>query len=227
MPDGLYELWVGYNSPFGFKGYDYQVDSVTGSGGFDGTGSSLGRRPRRLVRVSPARRTRCASIAAGATTTSTISSSARTRRRHCCRLPNQLVDPQADRPTQMLMNYLVSQYGQKTLSGLQHNSSDNLSFPVADYLSKSGGVVPAIRGSDLIDYSPSRIAFGENPQNETEQTITWAKQTGGVVTVMWHWNAPANLINTPGKEWWRGFYTDATTFNLPARSTIPTAATTS
>ena len=39
-PDGLYELWVGYNSPFGFKGYDYSVDGVTGSGGFDGTASN-------------------------------------------------------------------------------------------------------------------------------------------------------------------------------------------
>jgi mannan endo-1,4-beta-mannosidase len=39
--------------------------------------------------------------------------------------------------------------------------------------------------------------------------------------VMWHWNAPANLINQPGKEWWRGFYTDATTFNLPAALANP------
>ena len=23
VPDGLYDMWVGYNSPFGFKGYDY------------------------------------------------------------------------------------------------------------------------------------------------------------------------------------------------------------
>ena len=26
VPQGLYELWFGYNSPFGFKGYDYQVN---------------------------------------------------------------------------------------------------------------------------------------------------------------------------------------------------------
>ena len=38
---------------------------------------------------------------------------------------------------------------------------------------------------------------------------------------MWHWNAPANLINTSGKEWWRGFYADATTFNLPAALANP------
>ena len=38
----------------------------------------------------------------------------------------------------------------------------------------------------------------------------------------WHWNAPANLVNTPcgsncgpnDYPWWRGFYTQGTTFNL-------------
>jgi mannan endo-1,4-beta-mannosidase len=214
VPDGLYELWVRYNSPFGFKGYDYQVDAATGSGGFDGTGSTEWKFDRTgAFELTGAQNNlrlyrgwgwyNVDSFELRPYTPPTL-------------LPvsNRLVDPLADRPTQMLMNYLVSQYGQKTLSGLQHNSSDNLNFPVAAYANMSGGVAPAIRGSDLIDYSPSRRAFGENPQNETEQTIAWAKQTGGVVSVMWHWNAPANLINTPGKEWWRGFYSDATTFNL-------------
>ncbi|MGD9634202.1 MAG: glycosyl hydrolase [Pirellulales bacterium] len=224
VPDGLYELWVGYNSPFGFKGYDYSVDGVTGSGGFDQTASN-GWSTDRAGTFSLTGDTNTLRINRGwgwynvdyfelrPFTPPTL-------------LPvtNQLVDPEADRRTQMLMNYLVSQYGHKTLSGLQHNSSDNLSFPVSQYLSQSGGVVPAIRGSDLIDYSPSRVAFGENPRNETEQTIAWAKQTGGVVSVMWHWNAPANLINQPGKEWWRGFYTDATTFNLPAALANPSGS---
>ena len=131
VPDGLYELWVGYNSPYGFKGYDYQVDSVTGSGGFDGTGTINGASTAPACSASPAR-TNTLRINRGwgyynvdyfelrPYTPPTL-------------LPvsNQLVDPQADRPTQMLMNYLVSQYGQKTLSGLQHNSSDNLTFPVS------------------------------------------------------------------------------------------------
>jgi hypothetical protein len=37
----------------------------------------------------------------------------------------------------------------------------------------------------------------------------------------WHWNAPANLIDQPGNEWWRGFYTTATTFNLPGALANP------
>ena len=219
VPDGLYEMWVGYRSEYGEKGYTYQVDGTIGNGMFDqsntftadlaglfnmtGGVNTLGIRENwgfydvDYFEFRPY-------------TPPTL-------------LPvsTQLVDPQADRRTQMLMNYLVSQYGHKTLSGLQHNSSDNYSFPIQNYLGQSGGVVPAIRGSDLIDYSPSRIAFGENPQNETEQTIAWAKQTGGVVSAMWHWNAPANLINQPGKEWWRGFYADSTTFNLPGALANP------
>ncbi|HMO84894.1 MAG TPA: glycosyl hydrolase, partial [Lacipirellulaceae bacterium] len=109
----------------------------------------------------------------------------------------------------------------KTLSGQQHQSSQNLAFPVASYLSKSGGIVPAIRVGDFMDYSPSRIQFGSNPRNESEQTIAWAKQNGGIVSMSWHWNAPTNLVNAGAWPWWRGFSTTATTFNLPAALANP------
>jgi mannan endo-1,4-beta-mannosidase len=119
------------------------------------------------------------------------------------------------------MNYLTSQYGKKTLSGQHHEQSQNLSFPVQNYLNKSGGLIPAIRSSDFIEYSPSRIQFGANPNSESEQSIAWAQQTGGIVSMMWHWNAPTDLINQPGQEWWRGFYADATTFDLPGALANP------
>lgn len=219
VPAGLYEMWVGYRSPFGPKGYDYWVDSESGSGTFDqsttfaedfaglftlgagtntfGLGEGWGYydvdyfefRPYQPPPLSP--------------------------------VAPKLVDGQASYNTQVLMNYLQGQYGHKTLSGQQHEVSDNKSFPVPNYLSRSGGIVPAIRGSDFIDYSPSRVAFGENPQHETEQTIAWAQETGGIVTMMWHWNAPADLVNQPGSEWWRGFYTFATTFDLPGALANP------
>lgn len=232
VPDGLYELWVGYNSEFGFKGYDYLVDGVGGSGGFDQT-STNGWSADRAGVFNLTGATNSLQVNRGwgwynvdyfelrPFTPPTL-------------LPvtAQLSDPQADQRTQMLMNYLVSQYGHKTLSGLQHNSSQNLSFPVANYLSQSGGVVPAIRGSDLIEYSPSRIEFGSNPRNESEQTIAWARQNGGVVSVMWHWNAPANLTDDPcgsncGPDdypWWRGFYTPGTSFDLPGALANPSGS---
>ncbi|HEY6565060.1 MAG TPA: glycosyl hydrolase, partial [Pirellulaceae bacterium] len=38
-----------------------------------------------------------------------------------------------------------------------------------------------------------------------------------------HWNAPSGLLNTPGHEWWRGFYTDSTTFDIQAALADPTS----
>ncbi|MEX2091953.1 MAG: glycosyl hydrolase [Pirellulales bacterium] len=228
VPDGLYELWLGYNSPFGFKGYDYQVDGVSGSGGFDGNGTLFGVDRAGTFDLTGASNMLRINRGWGwynvdyfelrpFTPPTLLPVSA------------QLVDPRADRRTQQLMNYMVSEYGHKTLSGQQHQSSQNLSFPVANYLSKSGGIVPAIRGGDFIDYSPTRRQYGSNPNNESEQTIQWAKDNGGVVSMMWHWNAPANLVNTPcgsncGENdwpWWRGFYTQGTTFDLPAALANP------
>jgi mannan endo-1,4-beta-mannosidase len=42
-----------------------------------------------------------------------------------------------------------------------------------------------------------------------------------VQALCWHWNAPTNLLNTPNQEWWRGFYTHATTFDIAATLANP------
>lgn len=227
VPAGLYEMWVGFRSQFGEKGYTFRVNGETGSGMFDqstawstdragvfsipGGTSTLGIqhnwgyydidylefRPFTPPTLSP--------------------------------VSTQLIDDQASPRTQWLMNYLNSQYGEKTLSGQQHSVSQNLPFPGNTYLSKSGGLLPAIRGSDFMEYSPSRLQFGSNPRNETEQTIFWAQQTGGLVSMMWHWNAPDDLVNTPCGQscgendwpWWRGFYAQGSNFNLPAALANP------
>ena len=47
------------------------------------------------------------------------------------------------------MNYLTGIYGQYTLAGHQHNSSQNLAFPSSTYLNLSGGLKPAIRSFRL------------------------------------------------------------------------------
>jgi mannan endo-1,4-beta-mannosidase len=39
---------------------------------------------------------------------------------------------------------------------------------------------------------------------------------GHAISMCWHWNAPTNLLNTPGHEWWSGFYTHATTYDIAA-----------
>ena len=74
-----------------------------------------------------------------------------------------------------------------------------------------------------MDYSPSRVAFGSKPENLTEHWIGAAK-SGQILTLSWHWNAPKDLINDEnhvnerGQKvnalWWRGFYTEATRFDV-------------
>lgn len=147
-------------------------------------------------------------------------------------VPAHLSDPLATQNAQMLMNYMTGIYGQKTLAGHQHEESENLPFPSSTYLNMSGGLKPAVRASDLIEYSPSRIANGSNPNNETEQSIAWAKQNNGIISMSWHWNAPANLVNTPcGNNCgdndyprWRGFNAKGTTFDLTGALAHPSGS---
>ncbi|HYO24389.1 MAG TPA: glycosyl hydrolase, partial [Lacipirellulaceae bacterium] len=219
VPNGLYEMWVGYRSPFGEKGYNFQVDGSAGSGMFNQS-SSFSTDRAGLFNLTAATNTFQISQGWGYYDIDYVEF-----RPFVPPAPDpisaRLVDPLADSRTRVLMSYLAEQYGKKTIAGQQHNGSQNLPFPGQSYLDRSGGLTPALRSSDFIEYSPSRGAFGSQPRNETEQSIAWAQQTGGIVSMLWHWNAPANLVNQPGQEWWRGFYTTATTFNLPGALANP------
>ncbi len=230
VPDGLYEMWVGYRSPYGQKGYNYRVDSETGSGMFDQSSTFT------------ADRAGVFNVTGGLNTLAIYQSWGYYDVDYFEFRPftppaiqpvsSQLVDPLAGQNTQLLMNYLTGIYGSKTLAGHQHQNSQNLPFPSSTYLNLSGGLKPAIRASDFIEYSPSRIAYGANPNNESEQSIAWAKQNNGIVSMSWHWNAPANLVNTPcgsscgpnDYPWWRGFYTQGTTFDLPGALANPSGS---
>ncbi len=123
-------------------------------------------------------------------------------------VPATLVDTQATFATLMLMKALVSDYGQHTWAG-QHDSSE------ISYIQGQTGRKPAIVEGDLIDYSPSRVQYGGMPANYTESYIA-LQSAGHVLGLCWHWNAPTNLINTMDHEWWRGFYTHSTTFDVAA-----------
>jgi mannan endo-1,4-beta-mannosidase len=206
VPPGLYELWVGYSAPFGKKGYGVGVGSEKGQGWMDAT-----------VNTFAADRAGLFEVGAGPTTLEIRSEWGYYHvdylelRPATPRTPQPvtplLSNPRATGPARHLMHYLTGIYGDKTLSGQQGPIN-------SQYLAMSGGLAPAVSGSDLIEYSPSRLQRGSNPNNETERMIDWTRQTGGIATMMWHWNAPTGLIDQPGREWWRGFYTNATTFNF-------------
>ena len=121
------------------------------------------------------------------------------------KVENVLVTPEPSVEALALHQFLIDQYGSKILSGQQ-------TLQEALQLGWTYGKLPAIAGFDLIDYTPSRTERGTSSR-EVEDMLTWHDK-GGIVTLAWHWNAPMDLIDSEDQPWWRGFYTDGTTFNL-------------
>lgn len=117
-----------------------------------------------------------------------------------------LVTPAPSEKADSLYDLLAHLYGKVILSGQYGGTTE------FDHIKNISGKTPVMRGFDLIDYSPSRMEHGAS-STETEKAIAWSNQRG-IVTFCWHWNAPKDLIDQPGQEWWRGFYTDATTFDV-------------
>ena len=203
---GLYELAVGYASPFGDKGIDFQVNDDKGSGmlkqasGFvrANLGKFLLKEGQNSVTIF--RGWGYFDVDYILLTPALVTLPAKP--------PKTLVDAQATPSTKGLFSYLVDQYGSKVISGQQDD---------VEYVLEQTGKEPAIGSFDLIDYSPTRVQNGAKPVRTSEAIIGWAKKGDGrgIVSLMWHWNAPTDLINqAPDKLWWRGFYTDATTFDL-------------
>ncbi len=116
-----------------------------------------------------------------------------------------LVNPNATEEARDLHRFLVEQYGNKILSGQQ-------TYKDALLLNHNYGKFPAVVGFDLIEYSPTRVENGSK-SNEIEDALDWHER-GGIATFVWHWNAPTDLINSTEQPWWKGFYTEATTFDI-------------
>ena len=124
-------------------------------------------------------------------------------------VPATLSDPLATFAARCLMASLVADYGKHTWAG-QHDASE------IAFIQSTTGRRPVIVEGDFMDYSPSRVYYQGMPANYTESMIPLEGSAGHVLSFCWHWNAPTNLINTVGSEWWRGFYTFATTFDVAA-----------
>lgn len=126
-----------------------------------------------------------------------------------------LTNPNADAGAVKLYDYLRSIYGKNILSGQQE-------VTWADWVAEQTGKTPAIVGLDLMDYSPSRVEHGTSATT-VEDAIAHAGK-GGIVSFVWHWNAPTGLYDTEEHPWYSGFYTDATDFNIAATLADPAGA---
>lgn len=125
------------------------------------------------------------------------------------------VNKNASAEAKKLYSFLVDNFGKTTFAGQFMNEDISYTSENSEisYVEDISGKYPAIYGSDLIDYSPSRVSRGTTSM-ATDDAIKWYKEEKGIVSLMWHWNAPTDLIDQGDQLWWRGFYTEATTFNI-------------
>ncbi len=123
--------------------------------------------------------------------------------------PTKLVTANPTFEAETLYLFLRDYYGHHIISGQQADAGGEEEL---EYIGNKTGKLPAIKGFDLINYSPSRVANGTTSQ-ETQLAINWWEEEKGIVTLMWHWNAPKDLLDTEDAPWWSGFYSYATTFD--------------
>ncbi|KAK2053947.1 family 26 glycosyl hydrolase [Colletotrichum caudatum] len=126
-----------------------------------------------------------------------------------------LVNPNANADAGALYGYLRSIYGRSVLSGQQDISYSN-------WVGEAVGKLPALVSVDLMDYSPSRVERGA-VSTAVEDAIAHHAR-GGIVSAVWHWNAPAGLRDTAEDPWWSGFYARATDFDVASALADPAGA---
>ena len=110
------------------------------------------------------------------------------------KISNKLSDKKATKKTQKLMNYLVSIYGKKIISGQQEvfTEKNNKNYEKEfEYLYKITGKYPAIRGFDFLNYNP---LYGWDDKT-TERIINWVNKKNGIATASWHINIPKDFEN--------------------------------
>jgi mannan endo-1,4-beta-mannosidase len=95
---------------------------------------------------------------------------------------DSLVNPNANADAVALYDFLKSIYGKNILSGQQD-------LVWANWIGEQTGKIPALVAVDLMDYSPSRVEYQGDIATTVEEGLEHAAR-GGIVSVLWHWNAP-------------------------------------
>ncbi len=220
---GLYNVFIRYRAPSGEKGYDLAVNGARYSGKFAQTkGDAWATHTAGEVELRTGSNTLVIAKGWGYFDIDYVDLVPAAPPRALRKPPKTLVDARATPEARALMARLVNTYGSAMLSG-------QFEQPDIDYIRQVTRAIPAIYASDLIDFSPSRRAFGADPKNMVQKVMA-AHKNGHLITLMWHWNAPNKLINktyTDAKgqkvdaSWYRGFYTNATTFDLQSALANP------
>ncbi len=222
---GIYRVLLRYSAPFGDKNAELAVNGKVISVMLPGTGDRFATLPAGKVELTAGTNTVEIRRGWGYYDLDALDFVPAVAAGPPAKVSAALSDPQATPKAWALMRTLAQTYGVKTLSG-QVNADDTA------YIQSVTGKTPAIMAGDFMDYSPSRLAYGADPKNESERVIK-AAQSGQVVSMLWHWNAPSGLLNKMGVDaqgkpnnpmWYKGFYTDATTFDVQKALADPNSA---
>ena len=126
---------------------------------------------------------------------------------------SSLVNKNSTANTKKLYSFLKESYGKYVITGQQCDGGINGNeFKAIKNLT---GDYPALLGLDMMDYTPSRTAFGAS-SSTVEKAIEFANK-GGIVTLCWHWNAPTEYLYSTANNsdgWWGGFYTKSSNFDI-------------
>ncbi len=214
---GLYDVVVGFSTPEGEKGYGLTINGAPLNGLLPGIGSTFDRHNGGQILLLEGENTASIGGSWGWYIIDYIEFIPAMIEPPDLP-PRWLSNPDASLTTRNLHDYLIDLYGRRVLVGQQDLGE-------LRYLADILGVMPALGSFDFIDYSPSRREHGTQPAGgleNSENWIEWHEENNGIVSLMWHWNAPIDLIDEePDRLWWSGFYTHATTFDLAAALADP------
>ena len=101
--------------------------------------------------------------------------------------PGRLITEEPTPNTQRLWEFLRSCKGKKFISGQQYLWEDEMEDLV--YYNVTGKL-PAIRGYDFMGISGLARGY-----DQIGRALDWARRTGGILTMCWHWNAPDDMEN--------------------------------
>jgi mannan endo-1,4-beta-mannosidase len=215
---GVFDLAIRYSAPPGGKGYTLAVNDVGSDGFFPPSPDRWSTFDAGKIELAPGQNAIVMGKGWGYYDLDSIRLTPSMSYAMPKPIPPKLATTKPSPAARALMKTLVDAYGDQTFSGA-------ISDEDHEYIRTTTGATPAIAAGDLIDYTPSRIEHGVDPSKETERLIA-AHRAGQIVTLCWHWNAPANLIdkkehvdtngNKVDASWYRGFYTNATTFDFAA-----------
>jgi mannan endo-1,4-beta-mannosidase len=220
---GAYELRVGYACPQK-KGYSVQVNGLKMSGTFAPTpGLGFGVQSLGRVELQQGANTVAVGRGWGFFDVDYIEVVPSGPVPALVKPPAVTSDPDATPAAKALLARLVDVYGRGTLLGVYSDRD-------AKFVLDTTGFRPAIMGGELSHYSPAGLEHDPKPEHETERLIARASD-GYAITISWHWIAPYGLLDTmlPGRNggppvdarWYKGFYTNATTFDLAAAMADP------